>query len=78
MVNAGKKIALPSSGAGGLLAGDMIFYGGSPGSDTQHVVAMLDRGRVFTFGSTPPTITPYSTYWTSGRRYDVGARRVVA
>lgn len=78
MVDAGKKIALPSSGADGLLAGDMIFYGGSPGYDTTHVVTMLDRGRVFTFGSTPPTITPYSNYWVSGRRYDVGARRVVA
>ena len=78
MVGAGKKVAMPKSGADGLLAGDLVFYGGSPGYDTQHVVTMLDRGRIFTFGDTPPTITTYAAYWTSGRRYDVGARRLVA
>src|SRR4029077_1685534 len=71
MQTAGKKITLPGSGAAGLLAGDMIFYGGNPGSATTHVAVMLDGGRLFTFGSNPPTICPYASYWTSGRRYDV-------
>jgi len=78
MVDAGRKVAMPKSGSAGLLAGDLIFYGGSPGYDTTHVATMLDGGRLYTFGSNPPTITTYAGYWTSGRRYDVGARRVLA
>jgi peptidoglycan hydrolase-like protein with peptidoglycan-binding domain len=76
MMHAGWKVELPRSGAGGLLAGDLVFYGGSA-SDPQHVAMMLDAGRLFTFGSNPPTITPYASYWTSGRRYEIGARRVI-
>ena len=77
MTDAGRRVELPEAGADNLLAGDLIFYGGSAGSATTHVVCMLDRGRLFTFGSEPPTITTYAGYWTSGRRYDVGARRLI-
>lgn len=56
-------------------AGDCVFYGGEPGGESSHVAMHLGDGRLFTFGSDPPTITPYSTYWTSGRRADIGARR---
>ena len=58
-------------------AGDCVFYGGTPGSGTgsTHVAMHLGDGRIFTFGSNPPTITPFSSYWTSGRRADIGARR---
>ena len=76
MVDAGTRVELPYSGADGLKAGDLVFYGGGSGPTT-HVVIMLDGGRLFTFGSEPPTITTYAGYWTSGRRYDVGARRLV-
>lgn len=58
-------------------AGDCVFYGGAVGSGTgsSHVAVHLGDGRIFTFGSNPPTITTFSTYWTSGRRPDIGARR---
>jgi hypothetical protein len=58
-------------------AGDCVFYGGTPGSGTgsSHVAMHLGDGRMFTFGSNPPTITSYHSYWTSGRRGDIGARR---
>jgi peptidoglycan hydrolase-like protein with peptidoglycan-binding domain len=58
-----------------LLPGDLIFYGVQAGGVAQHVVMHLDADRIFTFGATPPTITSYSTYWRSGRRTDIGARR---
>jgi hypothetical protein len=74
MQTRGKRIAL-DRGAAALLAGDGIFYGGARGTVASHVVAYLDRGRIFTFGATPPTITAYATYWTNGRRADIGARR---
>lgn len=59
------------------LAGDCVFYGGDPGSGTgsTHVAMHLGDGRIFTFGSNPPTICPFASYWTSGRRADIGARR---
>jgi peptidoglycan hydrolase-like protein with peptidoglycan-binding domain len=60
----------------GLVAGDCVFYGSGP--TAQHVAMILDQGRLFTFGSNPPTITLYSTYWTSGRRADLGARRYIS
>lgn len=58
-------------------AGDCVFYGGAEGSGTgsTHVAMHLGDGRIFTFGSNPPTITSFSGYWTSGRRSDIGARR---
>ena len=56
-------------------AGDCVFYGGSSGTGSTHVAMHLGDGRIFTFGSDPPTICPFSTYWTSGRRSDIGARR---
>lgn len=58
-----------------LQAGDCVFYGDQGGGIAAHVVMMLDASRLFTFGSTPPTITTYAAYWTSGRRHDIGARR---
>jgi len=58
-------------------AGDCVFYGGTPGGGTgsTHVAMHLGDGRIFTFGSNPPTICPFGSYWTTGRRYDIGARR---
>jgi peptidoglycan hydrolase-like protein with peptidoglycan-binding domain len=71
MQDRGSRHELGSS----LKAGDCVFYGDQGGGIASHVVMMLDASRLFTFGSTPPTITTYGSYWTDGRRHDIGARR---
>ena len=77
MMHAGSPVELPRTGWDGLKAGDLVFYGGSSWNPS-HVGMVLDCGRFFTFGSDPPTITTYAGYWTSGRRYEIGARRMLA
>jgi len=72
MQTRGTRISLDQSA---LQPGDCIFYGDQGGGVSQHVVFYVGSGRVFTFGGDPPTITSYSSYWTSGRRTDIGARR---
>ena len=67
--DAGSRRAVDLGGA--LLAGDCVFYGDQGGGIASHVAMMLDASRLFTFGSTPPTITAFASYWTSraARRY---------
>lgn len=72
MQDRGRRLELE---AAPLAAGDCVFYGDQGGGIAAHVVMMLDASRLFTFGSTPPTITTYAAYWPAGRRYDIGARR---
>lgn len=74
MQGRGRKIDLAGA-PGNLLPGDLIFYGDQGGGVAAHVELALDRGRLFGFGATPPTLHTYATYWTSGRRRDIGARR---
>jgi hypothetical protein len=74
MQERGERISLSDR----LLPGDCIFYGWQKGGVAQHVSMMLDDGRLFTFGSNPPTIIQYAIYWRSGRRTDIGARRYLA
>jgi peptidoglycan hydrolase-like protein with peptidoglycan-binding domain len=78
MMHAGHRVTMPRTGSSGLLPADLILYGGSSGSGPSHIGVMLDAGRLFTFGGNPPTIIAYARYWPSGRRYDIGARRVIA
>lgn len=54
--------------------GTCFFYGGARGRVASHVAMLLDQGRLFTFGHTPPTITEFAAYWREGLRYDVGGR----
>lgn len=56
-------------------AGDCVFYGVQAGGIAAHVAMILDGGRLFTFGHTPPTITMFADYWRNARRSDIGARR---
>lgn len=72
MQGSGKKIALNESA---MLAGDCTFYGDQGGGASSHVAMYLGSGRLFTFGSNPPTITSFGGYWRSGLRGDIGARR---
>ena len=70
MQTRGKKISFDA-----MVPGDCCFYGDQGGGVAAHVVMFIGSGRIFTFGGDPPTITSFSSYWTSGRRSDVGARR---
>lgn len=72
MLEHGERVPLTQ---GLLKCGDAVFYGGFVGQLPTHVVMMLDSSRLFTFGSTPPTITTLSRYWPNGRRPDLGGRR---
>ena len=73
MQGRGQRIDLSAPSA--FKAGDCVFYGDQGGGIAAHVGMMLDTQRLFTFGSNPPTITAYASYWSSGRRADIGARR---
>jgi len=72
MYTRGSKQALNGSS---MLAGDCTFYGDQGGGVPAHVAMYLGSDRLYTFGSNPATITSFSTYWRSGLRGDVGARR---
>jgi cell wall-associated NlpC family hydrolase len=75
MQSRGQKIALSQSA---MQAGDCTFYGTQSGGVAQHVAMYLGSDRLYTFGSNPATITSFSTYWRSGLRSDIGARRYLS
>jgi cell wall-associated NlpC family hydrolase len=72
MQTRGSKIALTHSA---MAAGDCCFYGDQGSGVAQHVAMYLGNDRLYTFGSNPATITSFSSYWRSGLRGDIGARR---
>jgi cell wall-associated NlpC family hydrolase len=72
MQSRGSKVALSTSA---MSAGDCTFYGDQGDGVAQHVAMYLGSDRLFTFGSNPATITSFSSYWRSGLRSDIGARR---